>query len=534
MIESSTIISIITACGGLGIFLLGLIIMTDGLHAIAGDKLRSIMLSFTKSAYSGAASGTAMTAILQSSSATTVAAVGFVSAGILTFSQALGIIFGANLGTTITGWIVAIFGFKLKLGLIVLPLILLGAILKLFAKKELASIGYAIAGFGLIFVGIATMQDAMQHIQGIITPQHLPDDTIIGRLKLIAIGILFTIITQSSSAGVAATLTVLYAGAINFQQAAALIIGMDVGTTITAVMATIGGNINTRRTGFSHMIYNLITAIGAFILITPFVNSWEFLMNQTIMENAELALVAFHTCFNLLGVLLILPFAHQFANFIKKVIPQNSSTYINKLDESLLIEPRLALNAILKSVSEEFIALLKYVNIIINEKNKDIRIDINELQMALDETHAFADKIHLKNKESSDWKYLVSIIHILDHLQRLHERCEEDEDRAIAAKESQELKEIVKLLDKNTQNIIKLINEQQWESAAKMSLDTTNMIQEKMHIYRDKISYKIASGKLDIHEGSSKLEAIRWLRRVSIHISRICYHLQKAVICIGK
>jgi len=534
MIESSTLITIITACGGLGIFLLGLIIMTDGLHAIAGDKLRSIMLSFTKSAYSGAASGTAMTAILQSSSATTVAAVGFVSAGILTFTQALGIIFGANLGTTITGWIVAIFGFKLKLGLIILPFILIGTILKLFAKKELASIGYAIAGFGLIFVGIATMQDAMQNIQGIITPEHLPDDTIIGRLQLIAIGIFFTIITQSSSAGVAATLTVLYAGAINFHQAAALVIGMDVGTTITAVMATIGGNVNTRRTGFSHMIYNVITAIAAFILITPFVNAWEYFQNEAIVNNAEIALVAFHTTFNLLGVLLILPFANYFANFIKKLFPKEKSSYVNRLDESLLIEPKLALNAILKSVQKEFLDLLEYVHIIINKKDNKQNINIEELQVALDETHSFTDKIHLKDKDSKDWKYLVSIIHILDHLQRLHERCEEDEDRAITAKQSQELIQMVKLLDNTTLTIIELLNKKQWKKAVELSEKTTDSILKQIHDYREKITHEIASGNLDVHEGSSKLEAIRWIRRVSIHISRTCYHLENAVISTGK
>lgn len=534
MIESSTLITIITACGGLGIFLLGLIIMTSGLHSIAGDKLRSIMLSFTKSAYSGAASGTAMTAILQSSSATTVAAVGFVSAGILTFSQSLGIIFGANLGTTITGWIVVIFGFKLKLGLVVLPFILLGTILKLFAKKNIAAIGYAIAGFGLIFVGIATMQGAMQGIQGVLTPEHFPDDTIIGRLQLIAFGIIFTMITQSSSAGVATTLTVLYAGAINFQQAAALIIGMDIGTTVTALMATIGGNVNTKRTGFSHMIYNILTAIGAFILISPFVNVWEYLQKESIIENAQIALVAFHTTFNLLGILIILPFTEYFADFVKKIIPEEKSSYITKLDDTLLSEPKLALNAVLHSANQEFLDLLRYINEILNDKQKDSKIDIPELQVALDETHRFADKIDLQGKNANNWKYLVSIFHILDHLQRLHERCEEDEDRAIAAKESKELKSIVELLDKTIFKMIEQIEANQWQDAYKTSQETAEYIKQKVQPYRQKITYKIASGQIDVQECSSKLEAIRWLSRVSIHINRITYHLQRAILSSGK
>jgi len=295
MFDTSILFTIVTVSGGLGVFLLGLVIMTNGLQSVAGDTMRLAMLNFTKSPYSGAASGAIMTALLQSSSATTVAAVGFAGAGILTFSESLGIIFGANLGTTITGWIVAIFGFKYPLGTIVLPFILIGTILKIFANKRLASIGYAIAGFGLIFVGIAMMQEGVSGFEGIITPEIFPQDTILGRLKLIALGVLVTAITQSSSAGVAISLTLLFAGAVNFEQAAALVIGMDVGTTVTAAMATIGGNLNARRTGFSHVIYNLFTAFGAFILISPYVMFWEYIAPGELINNSEIALVAFHS-----------------------------------------------------------------------------------------------------------------------------------------------------------------------------------------------------------------------------------------------
>jgi phosphate:Na+ symporter len=135
--------------------------------------------------------GVTCTAILQSSSAVTVAAVGFVGAGLMTFSQSLGIIFGANAGTTITGWLVVLLGFKLKLGTVILPVIFIGAILKLFAKKRIASIGFALAGFGLIFVGISMMQEGMSGLEHIITPDQFPADTLIGRLKLMLMSILF-------------------------------------------------------------------------------------------------------------------------------------------------------------------------------------------------------------------------------------------------------------------------------------------------------------------------------------------------------
>lgn len=530
MIESSTLIAIITACGGLGMFLLGLIIMTNGLHKINGDRLRSTMISFTKSPYSGAACGTIMTAILQSSSATTVTAVGLVSAGILTFSESLGIIFGANLGTTITGWIVAIFGFKLKLGILVLPLIFIGTMLKLFAKKDLATFGFVIAGFGLIFVGIDTMQEAMQNIQGVITPETLPSDTVVGRLQLIAMGILFTIITQSSSAGVATTLTILFAGAINFHQAAALVIGMDVGTTITAVMATIGGNINTKRTGFSHMIYNLFTAIGAFILITPFVSIWEYTTSESIVNNAEIALVAFHSLFNLLGVIIILPFTNLFATLMKRIISKEESTYLNDLDENLLKEPTFALNSLVKILNKEFLDLLVYIHIILDDKSKNKKIDLRELQSALNETQSYVDKIHLVDKTTKEWEHLISIIHIIDHLQRLFIRCIEDEYKAITAKRAEELSSIINELNTNTLKIISKINNREWREATRISEELTNSIQKQSHDYRERIAYKIAKGEIDVPNGSSKLEAIKWIKRVSTHINRICYHLEEAVV----
>lgn len=212
---------IIQVFGGLGLFLLGMIVITEGLRALAGDAMRSFLLRFTQSPLSGAATGAVMTTILQSSSATTVAAVGFVGAGLMTYSQALGVIFGANIGTTIKGWLIVLVGFKLQLGTFLLPLIFIGATLRLFSKGRWSHAGYALAGFGLIFVGIAAMQEAMSGLQGIVSFEQLAGDSFIGRLQLLLLGILFTLITQSSSAGVAATLTALFAGMIQFEQAAA-------------------------------------------------------------------------------------------------------------------------------------------------------------------------------------------------------------------------------------------------------------------------------------------------------------------------
>ncbi|MDJ0704875.1 MAG: Na/Pi symporter [Leptolyngbyaceae cyanobacterium MO_188.B28] len=524
---------IIEAIGGLGLFLLGMIVMTDGLRMLAGNMMRATLMRFTHTPLSGAITGSLTTAVLQSSSATTVATVGFVSAGLISFPAALGIIFGANLGTTITGWLVAIVGFKLKLGSIALPLIFIGASLKLFTKRRYANLGYAIAGFGLIFVGIATMQDGMSGLGNIISPDRLPADTLIGRLQLVILGIVATVITQSSSAGVAATLTALYTGAVNFEQAAALIIGMDVGTTVTAMMATIGASVNARRTGLAHVLYNLFTATIALVFITPYTWLWSRIAPGQLAANAEIALVLFHTSFNLIGVSLMLPGSSQFARLIQTLLPSQFSAYTEGLDESLLIQPVLALRAAQQSAQAELLALLGHVRAILGDPAGQL-CDLIELEVALDETQGYLDQIQLKSTDNHDLERLINLVHMLDHLQRLHERCEEEEDRANTAKSTVELTKECDLLVVSIQDIVKNIHEKRWLEASQNASDVSAHIHKQVKPYRDITISQIADGQIDIPLGTARLEAIRWLRRVSKHIRRITQYLSQTSLASGK
>lgn len=526
-------LTILEAIGGLGLFLLGMIVMTDGLRSLAGNAMRSALMRFTRSPLSGAMTGAVTTALLQSSSATTVATVGFVSAGLLRFPDALGIIFGANLGTTVTGWLVAILGFKLNLDTAVLPLIFIGASLKLFAGEKYAKLGLAIAGFGLIFVGISTLQDAMSGLEGFLTPDRLPGDTWLGRLQLVSLGIIVTIITQSSSAGVAATLAALYAGAINFAQAAALVIGMDVGTTVTAVIATLGGSVDARRTGFSHVIYNLFTGTLALGFITPYIWLWNQFAPGQLLNNAEIGLVAFHTCFNVLGVILLLPVTRQFARLIMRLTPGHGPVFTAGLNDELLAQPDLALRAAQISIQSEFIELLQHVNAILGHPNGS-RTELTALQIALDETHAYLDKIHLKSASENSWERLVAMMHALDHLQRIHERCEEDEDRAYTAQRTPDLAAEYDLLVHSIEAEIVALQNSRWDRSAHLAAEAANQIHKRVRPYRALTIAQIANGQLDVVTGTARLEAIRWLRRVSKHIARITQHMNQATLALGK
>ncbi|MBD3790055.1 MAG: Na/Pi cotransporter family protein [Campylobacterales bacterium] len=532
--ENISTLSFIKAAGGLGIFLLGMIVMTDGLRSLAGDTIRNALMRFTKTPYSGALTGAIGTALLQSSSATTVAAVGFVGAGLMAFPEALGIIFGANIGTTVTGWLVAILGFKLDLSTVVLPFILLGMIAKLFFKGKISGFGYALAGFGLIFVGIVFLQNGMQGFEGMIDTNDFPPDSWGGRIKLVLMGMIVTIITQSSSAGVAATLTALYVHTITFEQAAVLIIGMDIGTTFTAVMASIGGTVNVRRTGFSHVVYNIFTGIMALFLVTPYTEFVQSLSETFIDTQAQIALVAFYSFFNLLGVLIILPFTKQFANLMMKLIPSNELYFTAKLDERLLKDPSLALEVARVSAQKEYIALLEHINFLLGDNKYGKEADLTLLQSSLDETQEYIDKIELQPKEISKWERMISLVHILDHLQRLHERCEEEAYRAKMVELSSDLHKERQLLTTTNQKIIDAFASKKFDFAIQYAQETEKTINNSMQDYRENIAHKIAKSEITIPEGTKQLEAVRWLSRVSTHIWRIVYYTEKMIIYTAK
>jgi len=525
--------SILEGIGGLGLLLLGMIVMTEGLRELAGDTIRSWLARFTRSPWSGAATGALGTAVLQSSSATTVAAVGFVSAGLLTYPQALGIVFGATLGTTFTGWMVALVGFKWSLGSVLLPLVLIGAVLRLFARNGVASLGFAVAGFGLMFVGIDLMQEGLGGLQDVMTPDRLPGDTLPGRLALVAIGVLITVLTQSSSAGVATAVTAVHTGAIHFEQAAAMVIGMNVGTTITAVFAAIGGSAGARRTGFSHAVYNVVTSTGAFFLISPYVWMWDVIAPRALPEQAEIGLVAFHTLFNALGLVLIVPYAAPFGRMMERLVPDRGPVYAGELDEALLEDRTLALDAVHGAVGDLMDALIRHVGFALGDETRGKRADLPRLEEALDKAHAFLDRVHVAGGEDPKWERLVHLVHALDHMQRLGERCEETE-RIETARTAAGLREHRDAFVESLWDILDHFEHNRWHDATKTAKALTERIHEQVRPMRADVMERIARGDEAVASGTELLEAIRWMRRVSKHVARIAEHYAQASLAAGE
>lgn len=523
---------IFNALGGLGVFLLGMVVMTDGLKAMAGDSLKKALAQFTKSPTSGAVTGAIATAMIQSSSATTVTAVGFVGAGLITFSQALGIIFGANIGTTITGWIVAILGFKLQLGMLALPFVLIGVLMRLFSRKRLATVGLALSGFGLIFIGIELMQQGMSGLEGIVTPDSFPGDHLTGRLLLLAMGIAITLVTQSSSAGIATALAAVHSGTISFEQAAVMVIGMDVGTTVTAAMATIGGSTDVRRTGFAHVIYNLMTGLMAFLLVTPYTWACSSMFPTGFEQNPEIALVGFHTFFNTLGVILILPVTSAFARLMIWLVPDQPLEYAQRLDRSLYESPVIALDAVLATLQELIQVVFQRLVVILesgrSRETDEILFDANE---ALKKTRDFLTPIETSNLNPELYSRKLTAIHTIDHLRRLIDRCQEKRSRRVHEPELEPLGKL--LLNSVRQVLLELTdiasaNEQTKEEIAS-TVSRLKQVWEEFEVeadeYRDSLIAKAASGAADARLTIGKLDTLRWIRRVSYHVWRIMHYL---------
>ena len=350
-----------TVFGGIGLFLLGMVLMTDGLKALAGDALRGWLSRFTGNRLSAVATGAGLTALVQSSSATTLATIGFVSAGLLSFNNAIGVIIGANIGTTSTGWIVTLLGLKLSIGTVALPLIGVGALARLLGRQRIVQAGTALAGFGLIFVGIDVLQDGMADLSSRIDVSRYAVEGWGARLTLVAVGLIMTVVMQSSSAAVATTLTALSSGAISLDQAAALVIGQNVGTTVTAVIAAIGAQPPARRTAVVHIVFNVGTGAIAFLLLPLFTQLVDRLTETYLGDNPALSLAAFHTAFNLLGAMIFIPLIPQLARLAERLAPDRRTPLMRHLDNTLTTVPALALDAAGRTVDEAVVALVAYL-----------------------------------------------------------------------------------------------------------------------------------------------------------------------------
>lgn len=321
----------VTLLGGLGMFLLGIHHLTEGLKDLAGDSLRRALQRLVSGKVSAIASGVVFTVLIQSSTAAILTVIGFVSAGLLSFAQAIGVIMGATLGTTSTPWMVAFFGFRVRIATYALPLLGVGALLWLVAKGRLRSLGALLAGFGLLFIGIEYMQDGMRDVSWSFERFTGPGSTWV----LAGIGIVMTIVMQSSSAAAATTLVALSAGTLTFQQGCALIVGQSIGTTATSALVMIGGGLAVRRAALVHVLFSIVVGLLGMIFLAPLVSAADWIGTRLDDPDGVLALAAFSSLFKVAGIGVFYPFIDRFAVLVERITGSGRVSAVDRLEPAL-------------------------------------------------------------------------------------------------------------------------------------------------------------------------------------------------------
>lgn len=321
---------VLQVVGSLGLFLFGMRTMSEGIQKVAGDRLQSILNFMTGNRVAAIFTGFAITAIIQSSSATTVMVVSFVNAGLLQLTQSIGVIMGANIGTTVTGWIVAIFGFKVKMSALSLPAIGIGFTLFLFKKINKKDLGETLIGFGLLFLGLEFLKNSVpdigSHPEMLEVLARFTGHGLASYFLFIFVGVVFTILVQSSSAAMAITLTMAYAGWIDYPTAAAIVLGENIGTTITAYLASIGTSVNARRASRAHTLFNVFGVLWMTPVFYFFLQFVDFIVPGDVYalsgaKTLPAHLAMFHTMFNLTNTFVCSFFIKQIAFLVTKFVP---------------------------------------------------------------------------------------------------------------------------------------------------------------------------------------------------------------------
>ena len=437
----STAISVL---GGVGLFLLGMTVMTAGLKALAGSALRTVLGKAAATPLRGSFWGAIVTLLVQSSSATTMTTIGLVSAGLLTFPQGLSLVFGANVGTTGTGWLVALIGVRVSLTAAALPMIFIGALIKLLGRGRVSGAGAALAGFGLVLYGLTTLQQGMGGLAERLHPADLPavlagPDAgwwwgMLGVLVLVVVGLVMTALMQSSTAAIAVTLSAHYAGAVGLDQACALIIGQNIGTATSSALAAIGASTTAKRLAIAYVLFKLIAAVIALVLFPVVI---PLLVRASQAVDGVTLLAGYHTAFNVVGVLVLLPLIDRFTRLVERILPERRSPLTRCLDPAALATPIVAVEAVRRTIARALAAVCGSVEAALaaSSRGETVRlakdaISVPEAADALRQAQVFLSDVSGPPDSDDEQRRLTSTLHALDHASRLAETASGEIDFA--------------------------------------------------------------------------------------------------------
>lgn len=537
----STAIAIL---GGVGLFLLGMTVMTDGLKALAGSSLRTVLGKAAATPLSGAFWGGIITLLVQSSSAVTMTTIGLVNAGLLTFPQGLGLVFGANVGTTGTGWLVALIGVRVSLSAYALPLIFIGALTKLLAGGRIASAGSALAGFALVLYGLTTLQQGMGGLAESLNPSDLP--AVIGMpgigwaagwgglFILIVVGLAMTAVMQSSTAAIAVTIAAFYAGAVSLEQGTALIIGQNIGTATSSAMAAIGASVTAKRLALAYVLFKLIAAV---IAILAFPLTVTLMARLTASADGTTLLAAYHTAYNVVGVAVLLPATQWFTRVVERILPSKETALERALDPSALSNPVIAVETARRVVANILGTTAA------SAASGGVPPGIAAAAATLEQVRDFLSDMNDPPETEAERHRMTSTLHALEHASRLIEILGEGESARTgpAASNDPRAAALCEQAMRATQTISASITAESaltvqaepigWAASAEVAAalaeaeKASTALDAMQRDHRAATLAAVAPGELTATDAFARIDAARRIDRIVHHAWRSAAHL---------
>ena len=532
---------VLALVGGLGLFLYGMKLMSDGLEAAAGNQLRRWLEALTSNRFIGVLVGAAITAIIQSSSATTVMVVSFVNAGLMQLSQAVGLIMGANIGTTITGILVT-----LKVSMVAPLAAFIGIAIIMFAKKKkVQSIGQIIAGFGILFMGMDMMSSAMRPLSG--SPDFMnmieqARNPIIGVL----VGALLTALIQSSSAFTGVLIALALAGVLDFQTGIFLIFGTNIGTCITAILASLGANRTAKRAAIVHLLFNAI-GTGIFLVIALLPIGFVDWIESLIPNNVAGQIAITHVVFNITTTILLFPFANQLVFLASKIIPgkdrERAERRLEYLDSRTLDTPLIAVTQVRKEVE-------RMANMALENYRLASQIFLKRQPELVEEALAneevinylnheitrFLVKISALNLDSTSNKMVGSLYHVVNDIERVGDHAENivefsqayiDDEKFFSGEAIAELTDISTKVDKMLAHSIDIFTAGDYiQSDMDQVRQEEHSIDEEIKKYKENHIKRLEKDACTQSSGALFMNMLNDLERVADHAENLAFSLR--------
>lgn len=551
------IFTILQIAGSLGIFLYGIKKMSDGLQKTAGKKMKNVLNLMTGNRFTAIFTGIFITALINSSTATTVMVVSFVNAGLMNLVQAIGVILGANIGTTITGWIMATLGFSMDITNIAIVLVGLGLPLFFSKSTKQKDIGEILFGIGFLFLGLSYLQTSMPDISGNVAIlsflEKMNDGSLSTILLCVLIGTILTIIVQSSAAAMAITLTLAYQGWIGVTASCALVLGQNIGTTITAFFASIGTSTNAKRAAWAHILFNLIGSILSIIFLKWMMAFVNFITPGDIytMQGEELYatiptfLAMFHSMFNILNTLLFAPFINQYAALITRLIPnkkdyEDSSYHFKYVPGTLMETPEVYISAIQDEIGKMGTIATKMFetctkallsqdtdisNIVSDLKQKEDYVDQMEEQLT-----SICSHITGEIQETPYGTSTSGMLRIIDEIESITDSCCDiimllDKKQKSGWKMSDDNVKTLESYSNLVQQYLNFVVSHLGQKLTESEMETANLYEEKVNNTRTEIQelvYKqLTQSSKNVAEQLCILDEIKHLEHIGDHCTNI-------------